>query len=161
MGPRVREGFSSSGAAFAGWALLFLSAGMNPQPPPQEQVEEVARRRKIKKDAESGDDEVTKPEFPILVRPRTPSRRHLVTLANSGHAHYLTDEDTADTPIYLLRPLGCELSSAMAAVTALQSPTHLRRRGAPTCISRDFIELRHGEAPALVAYCVNRRTTLA
>jgi hypothetical protein len=47
------------GAAFAGWALLLLSAGMNPQPPPQEQVEEATRRRKIKKDAESGDDEVT------------------------------------------------------------------------------------------------------
>jgi hypothetical protein len=52
----------SPGAAFAGWALLLLSAGMNPQPPPQEHVEEATRRRKIKKDAESGDDEVTKSE---------------------------------------------------------------------------------------------------
>jgi hypothetical protein len=41
----------SPGAAFAGWALLLLSAGMNPQHPPQEQVEEATRRRKIKKDA--------------------------------------------------------------------------------------------------------------
>lgn len=30
-------------------------AGMNPQPPPQEQVEEANRHKKIKKDSESGD----------------------------------------------------------------------------------------------------------
>ncbi len=47
----------SPAAAFIGWALLFLSAGMNPQPPPQEQVEQANRQRKIKKDAESGDPE--------------------------------------------------------------------------------------------------------
>lgn len=46
----------SSAAAFIGWALLLFGAGMNPQPPPQEQVEEANRQRKIKKDAESGDD---------------------------------------------------------------------------------------------------------
>ena len=47
----------SAGAAFIGWALLLLGAGMNPQPPPQEQVEEARNRRKIKKDSESGDPE--------------------------------------------------------------------------------------------------------
>jgi FtsH-binding integral membrane protein len=44
----------SPGAAFAGWALLLLGSGMNPQPPPQEQVEQANRERKIRKDAESG-----------------------------------------------------------------------------------------------------------
>jgi hypothetical protein len=47
----------SPGAAFIGWALLFLGAGMNPQPPPQEQVEEANRQKRIKKDSESGDPE--------------------------------------------------------------------------------------------------------
>jgi hypothetical protein len=47
----------SPGAAFIGWALLFFGAGMNPQPPPQEQVEEANRQKRIKKDAESGDPE--------------------------------------------------------------------------------------------------------
>jgi hypothetical protein len=46
----------STAAAVLGWALLFLGAGMNPQPPPQEQVEEANRQKRIKKDAESGDD---------------------------------------------------------------------------------------------------------
>lgn len=45
----------SPAAAFIGWALLLFSSGMNPQPPPQEQVEEANRQRKIKKEAESGD----------------------------------------------------------------------------------------------------------
>jgi hypothetical protein len=45
----------SPAAAFIGWALLLLSAGMNPQPPPQEQVEQANRQKKVKKDAESGD----------------------------------------------------------------------------------------------------------
>lgn len=47
----------SPAAAFIGWALLLFSSGMNPQPPPQEQVEEANRQRKIKKHAESGDPE--------------------------------------------------------------------------------------------------------
>jgi len=47
----------SPAATFIGWALLFLGAGMNPQPPPQEQVEDANRQKKIKKDAESGDPE--------------------------------------------------------------------------------------------------------
>ena len=47
----------SPAAAFIGWALLLLGAGMNPQPPPQEQVEQANRQRKIKKDSESGDPE--------------------------------------------------------------------------------------------------------
>jgi hypothetical protein len=47
----------SASASFAGWALLLLTVGMNPQPPPQEQVEEANRQKKIKKDAESGDPE--------------------------------------------------------------------------------------------------------
>lgn len=45
----------SPAAAFIGWALLLFGAGINPQPPPQEQVEEANREKKIKKDAESGD----------------------------------------------------------------------------------------------------------
>lgn len=47
----------SPAAAFIGWALLLFSAGMNPQPPPQEQVEEASRQKRIKKEAESGDPE--------------------------------------------------------------------------------------------------------
>jgi hypothetical protein len=47
----------SPAAAFIGWALLLLGAGMNPQPPPQEQVEEANRQKRIKKQAESGDPE--------------------------------------------------------------------------------------------------------
>lgn len=46
----------SPGATFIGWALLLLSAGINPQPPPQEQVEDANRQKKIKKDAEAGND---------------------------------------------------------------------------------------------------------
>lgn len=45
----------SPAAAFIGWALLFFGAGMNPQPPPQEQVEEANRHKRIKKEAESGE----------------------------------------------------------------------------------------------------------
>jgi hypothetical protein len=47
----------SPAATVVGWALLFLGAGTNPQPPPQEQVEQANRQRKIKKEAESGDPE--------------------------------------------------------------------------------------------------------
>lgn len=47
----------SPAAAFIGWALLLLGAGMNPQPPPQEQVEQANRQRRIKKNSESGDPE--------------------------------------------------------------------------------------------------------
>lgn len=46
----------SPAAAFIGWALLLFGAGMNPQPPPQEQVEEANRHKRIKKEAESGED---------------------------------------------------------------------------------------------------------
>lgn len=45
----------SPAAAFVGWALLLLGAGMNPQPPPQEQVEQANRQRRIKKESESGE----------------------------------------------------------------------------------------------------------
>ena len=45
----------SPAAAFIGWALLLLGAGMNPKPPPQEQVQVANRQRKIKKGSESGD----------------------------------------------------------------------------------------------------------
>ena len=45
----------SPAAAFIGWALLLFSAGMNPQPPPQEQVEDANRQKRIKKEAESGE----------------------------------------------------------------------------------------------------------
>jgi hypothetical protein len=48
---------SSRRAAFLGWGLQFLGAGVNPVPPPQVQFEEVNRQAKLKKDAESGDPE--------------------------------------------------------------------------------------------------------
>jgi hypothetical protein len=46
---------SSRRAAFLGWGLQFLGAGVNPVPPPQVQIEEVNAQTRIKKDAESGD----------------------------------------------------------------------------------------------------------
>ena len=46
---------SSRRAAFLGWGLQFLGAGVNPAPPPQVQLEEVNRQARIKKDADSGD----------------------------------------------------------------------------------------------------------
>ena len=46
---------SSRRAAFLGWGLQFLGAGVNPVPPPQVQLEEANRQARIKKDAESGD----------------------------------------------------------------------------------------------------------
>jgi hypothetical protein len=46
---------SSRRAAFLGWGLQFLGAGVNPVPPPQVQLEEVNQQAGIKKDAESGD----------------------------------------------------------------------------------------------------------
>jgi hypothetical protein len=48
---------SSRRAAFLGWGLQFLGAGMNPVPPPQVQLEEVNAQARIKKDAEAGDPE--------------------------------------------------------------------------------------------------------
>jgi hypothetical protein len=45
---------SSRRAAFLGWGLQFLGAGINPLPPPQVQLEVVNSQSKIKKDAESG-----------------------------------------------------------------------------------------------------------
>lgn len=48
---------SSRRAAFLGWGLQFLGAGVNPVPPPQVQLEEVNDQARIKKDAESGDPE--------------------------------------------------------------------------------------------------------
>jgi hypothetical protein len=46
---------SSRRAAFLGWGLQFLGAGVNPLPPPQVQLEEVNQQAKIRKDAEAGD----------------------------------------------------------------------------------------------------------
>jgi hypothetical protein len=46
---------SSRRAAFLGWGMQFLGAGVNPVPPPQVQLEEVNRQARIKKDADSGD----------------------------------------------------------------------------------------------------------
>jgi CubicO group peptidase (beta-lactamase class C family) len=46
---------SSRRAAFLGWGLQFMGAGVNPVPPPQVQLEEVNCQARIKKDAESGD----------------------------------------------------------------------------------------------------------
>jgi hypothetical protein len=48
---------SSKRAAFLGWGLQFLGAGVNPVPPPQVQLEEVNAQAGLKKDAESGDPE--------------------------------------------------------------------------------------------------------
>jgi hypothetical protein len=48
---------TSRRAAFLGWGLQFLGAGVNPVPPPQVQLEEVNRQARIRKDAESGDPE--------------------------------------------------------------------------------------------------------
>jgi hypothetical protein len=48
---------SSRRAAFLGWGLQFLGAGVNPLPPPQVQLEEVDGHARMKKDAESGDPE--------------------------------------------------------------------------------------------------------
>jgi hypothetical protein len=46
---------SSRRAAFLGWGLQFLGAGVNPVPPPQVQTEEVNAQARLKKDSESGD----------------------------------------------------------------------------------------------------------
>jgi hypothetical protein len=46
---------SSRRAAFLGWGLQFLGAGVNPVPPPQVMIEEVNAQARMKKDAESGD----------------------------------------------------------------------------------------------------------
>ena len=48
---------SSRRAAFLGWGLQFLGAGVNPVPPPQVQLEEVNAQARLKKGAESGDPE--------------------------------------------------------------------------------------------------------
>jgi hypothetical protein len=48
---------SSRRAAFLGWGLQFLGAGINPQPPPQIKLEEASLHTKIKKESESGDPE--------------------------------------------------------------------------------------------------------
>lgn len=45
---------SSRRAAFLGWGLQFLGAGVNPVPPPQVQLEEVNAQARTKKDAEAG-----------------------------------------------------------------------------------------------------------
>jgi hypothetical protein len=39
-------------AAFLGWGLQFLGAGVNPVPPPQVKIEEINRQSRIKKDAD-------------------------------------------------------------------------------------------------------------
>jgi hypothetical protein len=46
---------SSRRAAFLGWGLQFLGAGVNPVPAPQIQVEKVNAQARLKKDVESGD----------------------------------------------------------------------------------------------------------
>jgi hypothetical protein len=48
---------SSRRAAFLGWGLQFLGAGVNPVPPPQVQVEEVNAQARLRKDSEWGDPE--------------------------------------------------------------------------------------------------------
>jgi Tfp pilus assembly protein PilV len=44
---------SSNRAAVLGWALQFFGVGMNPLPPPQEQIEEANRQNRVKKAAVS------------------------------------------------------------------------------------------------------------
>ena len=46
---------SSRRAAFLGWGVELMGAGMNPQPPAKIQLEEVSRQTRIKKESESGD----------------------------------------------------------------------------------------------------------
>jgi hypothetical protein len=48
---------SSRRAAFLGWGLQFMGAGVNPVPPPQVELEAVNAQARIKKDAESGEPE--------------------------------------------------------------------------------------------------------
>ena len=48
---------ASRRAAFLGWGLQFLGAGINPQPPPQVKLEEASLHTRIKKESESGDPE--------------------------------------------------------------------------------------------------------
>ena len=48
---------SSQRAAFLGWGLQFLGAGVNPVPPPQVRIEEANAQTRIRKDAEAGDPE--------------------------------------------------------------------------------------------------------
>jgi uncharacterized membrane protein len=43
-------------ASFVSWAMLLPTAGMNPKPPPHEQVEQAKREQTIKKEDESGPD---------------------------------------------------------------------------------------------------------
>ena len=45
---------SSRRAAFLGWGLQFLGAGVSPVPPPQVKIEDVNLQARVKKDAESG-----------------------------------------------------------------------------------------------------------
>jgi hypothetical protein len=47
----------SAAASMVGWALMFLAPGLNPQPPPQIQVEDAGKQKYLKKTAESGDPE--------------------------------------------------------------------------------------------------------
>jgi hypothetical protein len=46
---------SSRRGAIAAWGVQLFGAGMDPLPPPQEQLEAVSRQTKIKKESESGD----------------------------------------------------------------------------------------------------------
>lgn len=46
---------SSQRGAVVAWGVQLFGAGMNPLPPPQEQLESVGRQTRLKKDAESGD----------------------------------------------------------------------------------------------------------
>ena len=46
---------SSRRGAFLAWGVQLMGAGMDPLPPPQEQLKEVDRQTKIKKRSESGD----------------------------------------------------------------------------------------------------------
>lgn len=51
-------------AGLFGWSLQLMGAGINPLPPPQEQLEAANRESRLKKQSESGD-----PEDPLRLVP--------------------------------------------------------------------------------------------
>jgi hypothetical protein len=47
----------SPAATVIGWMMLMFTSGVNPQPPPQEQVEEANRRQKLLRQSDAKDPE--------------------------------------------------------------------------------------------------------
>jgi hypothetical protein len=54
------------------------------------------------------------------------------------------------------RTLRREFAAAMAAVLALEPSAYLDSGCAPSCVTRDLIEFRDGEAAALIAHRIDR-----